>query len=379
MRGLRSGDIPAWNPSQFSGAPFAGDPLSGWTYLPAMILFTILPLSAAASGFVLVHLLLAGLFTYALARVLSINVAGSMLAAVAYEFNGFMYWRNLCCSPYAQVMVWLPLAILGAELAIRSSRWLDRGLWWGVGGLALSQILAAWPGQGSYYALLALGGYVFYRTILFPPENITRHPGPSPGTRLHGGAVLIFGFGLAAAGLLPRLEYQTLSNLAEGYGAIEGVRAAWGGNTLDDCEEVSRTRSRVPRPGSTGSGPRGSPGRPRKARRALLRRPRALHPHPGGSERHAAAFGAVPIAAQFRLDTPARPGADKGDPLPRVRPTGRGHLELSRRAGQESRRPGGAPGPGLALPGNPPRGPSTVRWNGRNVGQGTWEAPGTPY
>ncbi len=73
--GLRSGDIPAWNPSQFSGAPFAGDPLSGWTYLPAMILFTILPFSVAASSFVLVHLLLAGLFTYALARVLSINVA----------------------------------------------------------------------------------------------------------------------------------------------------------------------------------------------------------------------------------------------------------------------------------------------------------------
>ena len=42
---LRSGDIPAWNPHQFSGAPFAGDPLSGWTYLPAMILFTILPLA----------------------------------------------------------------------------------------------------------------------------------------------------------------------------------------------------------------------------------------------------------------------------------------------------------------------------------------------
>ena len=235
---LRSGDIPAWNPSQFSGAPFAADPLSGWAYLPAMILFTILPLSAAASSFVLVHLLLAGLFTYALARVLSINVAGSMLAAVAYEFNGFMYWRNLCCSPYAQVMVWLPLAILGVELAIRSSRWLDRGLWWGVGGLALSQILAAWPGQGSYYALLALGGYVFYRTILFPPENIRGIRGRILGLFLHGAAVLIFGFGLAAAGLLPRLEYQALSNLAEGYGAIEGVRAAWGGNTLDDVKRL---------------------------------------------------------------------------------------------------------------------------------------------
>jgi hypothetical protein len=235
---LRNGGIPAWNPAQFSGAPFAGDPLSGWSYLPAMILFTFLPLSVAAGGFVLLHLLLAGLFAYALARVLRINVAGSMLAAVAYEFNGFMYWRNLCCSPYAQVMAWLPLAILGAELAIRSSRWPDRGLWWGVGGLALAQMLAAWPGQGSYYALLALGGYVFYRTMLFPPENIIGIRGRVLGLCLHGAAVLIFGFGLAAAGLLPRLEYQALSSLANGYGAIEGVKAAYGGWTMGDWEAL---------------------------------------------------------------------------------------------------------------------------------------------
>ena len=235
---LGSGDIPAWNPHQFSGAPFAGDPLSGWTYLPAMILFTILPLSIAASSYLFAHLVLAGLFTYALARVLRMNVAGALLAAVAYEFNGFMYWRNVCCSPYAGVMTWLPLAILGTELAIRSSRWLDRGLWWGVGGLALSQILAAWPGQGSYYALLALGGYVAYRTLLFPPGNIRGIQGRVLGFLLHGGGVLLFGFGLAAAGLLPRLEYHALSSLAEGYGNLEGVRAAWGGWTMEDWKRL---------------------------------------------------------------------------------------------------------------------------------------------
>ena len=178
---LRSGEIPAWNPYQFSGAPFAADPLSGWTYLPAMVLFTILPVSAAAAAYMFVHLLLAGLFTHALARVLHINLAGALLAAVAYEFNGFMYWRNACCSPYAAVMTWLPLAVLGAELAIRSSRWLDRALWWGLGGLALSQILAAWPGQGSYYALLALGGYVACRTLLIPAREREQHQGPYPG------------------------------------------------------------------------------------------------------------------------------------------------------------------------------------------------------
>ena len=32
---------------QFGGAPFAADPQSGWTYLPAMVLFTALPVSAA--------------------------------------------------------------------------------------------------------------------------------------------------------------------------------------------------------------------------------------------------------------------------------------------------------------------------------------------
>ena len=239
---LRAGDVPGWNPHQFSGAPFAGDPLSGWSYLPAMILFTALPVSAAAKGYLFVHLLLAGLFAYALARVLRMNLAGALLAAVAYEFNVFIYWRNLCCSPYASVMAWLPLAILGVELAVRSTRWPERGLWLGVGGLALSQILAAWPGQGSYYALLALGGYVAYRALLFPPENTRGLRGRVLGSLIHGGGVLLFGFGLAAAGLLPRLEYQTLSTLADGYGNIEGVRAAWGGWTSDDWK-------RLPAPG----------------------------------------------------------------------------------------------------------------------------------
>ena len=235
---LRSGDIPAWNPYQFAGAPFAGDPLSGWTYLPAMVLFAALPVSAAANGYLFAHLLLAGLFTYALARALRMNLAGALLAAVAYEFNVFMYWRNLCCSPYASIMAWLPLAILGVELAVRSSRWPDRGLWLGVGGLALSQMLAAWPGQGSYYALLALGGYVAYRTLLFPPENVRGLRARTLGLLVHGGGVLLFGFGLAAAGLLPRMEYHALSTLAEGYGNIEGVRAAWGGWSFADWKRL---------------------------------------------------------------------------------------------------------------------------------------------
>src|SRR5215213_116387 len=138
---LSSGDIPAWNPYQFSGTPFAADPLSGWTYLPAMLLFAFLPLAGAAKSYLFLHLLLAGLSVYALARSLGMELPGALLAAVAYEFNGFLYLSNTCCFGHVPVVCWLPLVILGAELAIRGSGRLDRVLWWGMSGLALSQVL----------------------------------------------------------------------------------------------------------------------------------------------------------------------------------------------------------------------------------------------
>ncbi len=222
---LRSGDIPAWNPHQFSGMPFAADPLSGWTYLPVMLFFTFLSLAVAAKGYVFFHLLLAGLSAYALARALGIGVGGASLAAVAYGYSGFIYLQSTCCFPYVAVASWLPLALLGVEMAVRGSRWMERVPWWGVSGLALSQILAAWLGQGSYYALLALGGYVAYRTLLAPLDRAPSVRGRLLEAALHGGAVLAIGFGLAAAGVLPRLEYNALSNLAGGYPVVGGDQA----------------------------------------------------------------------------------------------------------------------------------------------------------
>lgn len=221
---LRSGQLPGWNPSGLSGAPFAGDPLSGWTYLPAMLFFTLLPLTAAAESFMFFHLLLAGGSMYALGRALRLNVPGALLAAVAYEFSGLMYFRNVCCFAYSSVTAWLPLTILGAELAIRSGRWIPRVLWSSLAGLALSQILASWLGQGSYYALLAIGGYVAYRALLFPPDNVRGLRGRLLALTLTGGVILVSGFGLAAAGLLPRLEFNALSSISEVYAAESEVR-----------------------------------------------------------------------------------------------------------------------------------------------------------
>ena len=163
---LRSGHVPVWNPHVFSGAPFAADPESGWMYLPAMLAFTLLPLEAAARSFVVFHAVLAGLSTYALTRALGLSSLGGALAAMAYTGSGFFAGHNVCCWAYAGVAAWLPLMLLGAERALHAGGWHTRSVWWGVSGLALSQILAVWIGQGAYYALLVLGSYVAYRTLL---------------------------------------------------------------------------------------------------------------------------------------------------------------------------------------------------------------------
>ncbi|MBA2276244.1 MAG: YfhO family protein [Chloroflexia bacterium] len=224
---LASFDIPGWNPAQFSGAPFAADPESGWMYMPAMLLFAILPLADAAKAFVFFHFVLVGLTTYALARVLGLNMPGALTAAVVAEFAGFFFVMSVVIPIFVQVAAWLPLTMLGMELAIRSRSRLTRIAWWGVAGFALSQILGAWLGQGAYFALLALGSYVVYRTLFSPPVATLRLRDRLMALCLHGGAVLVVSFSLAAAGVLPRLEYRQLSNLAQGYQLTEDTTGGW--------------------------------------------------------------------------------------------------------------------------------------------------------
>ncbi len=204
---LRAGNIPGWNPHQFAGAPFAGDPESGWGYLPAMLLFTVFSPAVAIAGFVLFHLALSGTAAYVLGRVLGLSVLGALVAGVAYEFS-WLYERSTCCPAFIGVSSWLPVALLGAELAIRSRDWRGRIGWWAVGGLAVSQMLAAWTGQGSYYGLLALGSYVAYRSLIAPPDGFQRLLSRVGSLLVHGSALLAVGFALAATSILPRFGIQ---------------------------------------------------------------------------------------------------------------------------------------------------------------------------
>jgi hypothetical protein len=226
---LRALELPVWNPNWLAGAPFAGDPQSGWMYAPAMLFFTVLPVWLAIDAFLIFHLLLAGVATYALARTLGMGYGGALVAGVAFEFTGVVYGRSACCPGYYQVASWIPALLLCANLALGSRSWRGRVGWWAGAGFALSQILAVWLGQGAYYALLTLGGFLAYRTLLTPNDGHVRLRTRIGTLVLHGAAVLLLGFGFAAAGLLPRFEFHALSNLADGYSGNAGWASAVGG------------------------------------------------------------------------------------------------------------------------------------------------------
>lgn len=219
---LRALDIPGWNPHQFSGAPFAGDPESGWAYLPAMIIYTLLPAEPATVTYIGFHIAMAGVVTYLFARLLGLSVLGGLIAGASYAFS-WVAPGAMQLVIFFPVAIWLIVGLAAVELATRAAAW-PRRLWcWVLAAVALSQVFAVWLGQASYYVLLAMGAWIVYRTLLVPFAPAT------PRARvehclLTGIGVFGIGAGVSAAAILPRLDAVSRSNLA---GGVYDVESTW--------------------------------------------------------------------------------------------------------------------------------------------------------
>lgn len=224
---LRDGEIPAWNPYMFSGTPFAADPESGWMYLPSMILFTLFPLATAGALFMILHFLLAGLGTYAFSRSIGLGVPGAAFAGTAYMTTNW-YYRHAISSPaYIQTATWIPLAALGIECTLRADRWRTRIAYGGLAGFSYGQIVAAWLGKGAYYSMLLLGAYLVCRAFFFPPVDSWNWRERFKRFLSTGGLMGVWATVLSLGGILPRLQYRELSNLAHGYPEFSANIGGW--------------------------------------------------------------------------------------------------------------------------------------------------------
>jgi len=220
---LSAFDVPGWNPHVFGGTPFAGDPESGWMYLPAMLSFALFPVLTGFKVMVGIQLTVAALSTYAYARVLGMGPVAALTSAVVFTFGPVLQWTTYCCLIFGQYVVWIPLALLGIELALRARPWRARLAPWCLTGFAVSQMFAGWVGEGWLYIPPLVGAYAGYRALLAPDDPGRGWRGRLTDAVTTAGAGLGLGVALGAAGIWPRLATNAESHLAGGdYGDLPG-------------------------------------------------------------------------------------------------------------------------------------------------------------
>ncbi|MGI9253895.1 MAG: hypothetical protein ACR2J8_09120, partial [Thermomicrobiales bacterium] len=214
---LRGGNLPGWLPYQFSGVSVVGMVSGSWWYFPVMLIYGLIPDPIVATFcYVLAHLAGIGLLTYALARTMRLGPGGGLVAATAMMFP----WFFICstwCPIFTEVAFWMPVLLLATERAIQAR---ERGVvpmgWWALGGLAMSQIIVSWAGQGAYYGVLVFGLFLAWRPLLSPTDPTRAWTRRFLDAAIAGAAISALAVLIGAAGILPRLEANMISTVAGG-------------------------------------------------------------------------------------------------------------------------------------------------------------------
>lgn len=143
------GHLPWWNPYEGTGAPLAGETQSAALFPPTL-------LTRLGDGQVYEHMLLAivaGLSTFLLLRRISVTRWASAAAAIAFALNGtFAWYYHAISNPVA----FLPLLLLGIELAYAASVAGRRGGWWVIALAGALSVYAGFPEVAYIDGLLGL-------------------------------------------------------------------------------------------------------------------------------------------------------------------------------------------------------------------------------
>lgn len=199
------GAVPLWNPYIFGGLPYVGA-MHGDLLYPFSWVRLVLPTDLAMSLAFVVHLILAGWFTYLFLRALGLSWTAAVVGALAYQLSGQV--ASLVHPGHdgkLYVSALLPLALWGLTRWIRDGRWSGAG----VLGLATGLAILSPSFQMAYYLLLGAGLFALYLAFVDPERPPSRR---AAWTRLGVAAgAVVLGFGLAAVQLWPFFAYLPFS------------------------------------------------------------------------------------------------------------------------------------------------------------------------
>lgn len=147
--------VPWWNPYEGTGMPLAGEMQAAAFFPPTL-------LTLFAGGQLYEHMfleLLTGVFTFLLLRRLSLSRTVSAAAAIAFGLNGtFAWFGHAPVNPIA----FLPLLLLGFEMAYGATVEGRRGGWWLIGVAGALSVYAGFP-ETTYIDSLFAGCWLAWR------------------------------------------------------------------------------------------------------------------------------------------------------------------------------------------------------------------------
>lgn len=165
----KNGQVPFWNPHNFSGNPLMANFQSAVFY-PFNILFFVLPFLQAWSLLIFLGPFLALYFTYLFLRELKLSNISSVLGGIVFAFSSYMVvWLQY--GNITHTLLWLPLALLFTEKII--NKFNKKNFVFLIASLWLS-FLAGYI-QGYFYVTITVTLYFLfksYNTKRFTLKNV---------------------------------------------------------------------------------------------------------------------------------------------------------------------------------------------------------------
>lgn len=225
---LRAGHIPFWNPNIFMGVPFIANSQAGFFYPLNWPVWLFFPTPYAVSASILIHVMIAGLGVYVLARrAFRLSPAAALWAAGLFALGGYLTAQVEHINQ-AQGLAWLPWLLVAAEPVlgradapqpVTRTVWLRATLF--TAALIALQLLAGHT-QTVFISGVALSLWLLVHLVW---GRANRHTVVQVGALLLL-SVLTAGL-LAAVQLLPTLELTGYSARQGGLSLAEVLSFSW--------------------------------------------------------------------------------------------------------------------------------------------------------
>ncbi len=156
---IKSGQLPLWNPYQMAGYPLFQNIQSASFYI-FNIFFFIFPFIESWSLYIILEVVLAGIFMYLYLRNQNLSAAAAFFGGITFSFSGFfiswLEWGTI-----GHTALWAPLMLLSVDRFLTSRRL----YWLVILVFSLACALLAGHLQTFIYIFLTLCGYIIYQAI----------------------------------------------------------------------------------------------------------------------------------------------------------------------------------------------------------------------